>query len=285
MHLICNELSFYPLAENGQIAEARFRQLLKTFKEAKENFGFIHIRFPVNYHTQQITPTATFLEWVSTLTNRVLKDLIIVLCRPPYTDDLEAEELNTFFQSNYTVEGDNIPTTIQPVGLPVAHIKSIPAISLDAHSFWHTRKISILKSNQNEDENLSFIAYNICLETDMSTPEFSEWTDGAMTKLIDTRDTLRKYLAYTKYQINFTEDFIEQLFAWKENDFETFKYLLLLMKDVQIHPFSGGMGQTENLKSRGKEASKRVTQADRLSYTLQNNIVTFIACKGHYDFH
>ncbi len=47
----------------------------------------------------------------------------------------------------------------------------------------------------------------------------------------------------------------------------------------------GGMGQTENLHGRGKEASMPVTQLHRLSYTTDNNIVTFIACKGHYNFH
>jgi Txe/YoeB family toxin of Txe-Axe toxin-antitoxin module len=57
------------------------------------------------------------------------------------------------------------------------------------------------------------------------------------------------------------------------------------MKDVEVHPFTGGMGHTENLKGRSKEASKRVTQVDRLSYSIENDVVTFLACKGHYDFH
>ena len=57
------------------------------------------------------------------------------------------------------------------------------------------------------------------------------------------------------------------------------------MKDVQLHPFTGGMGRTENLRYNGKEASKRITHGNRLSYTVENNIVTFIACSGHYEFH
>lgn len=57
------------------------------------------------------------------------------------------------------------------------------------------------------------------------------------------------------------------------------------MKDVELHPFTGGMGQTENLKNRGKEASKRINISDRLSYLVENNTVTFIACRGHYEFH
>jgi len=57
------------------------------------------------------------------------------------------------------------------------------------------------------------------------------------------------------------------------------------MKDVEIHPFTGGMGKTENLRHKGKESSKQITQLDRLSYTLKNDNITFISCKGHYDFH
>ena len=68
MQLICNELSFYPIAENSHIAEARFRQFLITFREAKARYKFTHIRFPINYSSQQVTQTQSFYEWVSSLT-------------------------------------------------------------------------------------------------------------------------------------------------------------------------------------------------------------------------
>ena len=139
------------------------------------------------------------------------------------------------------------------------------------------------------EENIDVIAYNMCFEIDVTSQELKEWADMSMPKFIDTKEVLSKYLSFTKYQAVFTNDFMAQFLNWKNDDFETFKYILLLMKDVQIHPFTGGMGQTENLKGRGKEASKRVTNSypdgDRLSYSVENNIVTFIACKGHYEFH
>lgn len=289
MNLIFNELSIHPIAENGHIAEEGFKKLLATFKEAKKVYGFSHIRFPNNYAALQVTPTETFFEWVSTLTNRTIKNLIIDLCKKPFTDELEEAELDAFFESNYTLIGENIPTELEPIGLPVSHIKTIPAISLDFHLFWRNRKITVRKSNATTTENIDFVAYNICLESDIATQEITEWADMSMPKFIDTKEVLTKYLGFTKYQAVFMESFMEQFVSWKTDDFETFKYLLLLMKDVQIHPFTGGMGQTENLKGRGKEASKRVTNSypdgDRLSYTVENNIVTFIACKGHYTFH
>lgn len=289
MNLVFNELSIYPLSVNGHLAEDRFKKLLATFKEAKKVYGFTHIRFPNNYAVLQITTTESFLEWVSTLTNRTIKNLIIDLCKKPFTDELEEEELDTFFESNFTLVGEDIPTDFEPVGLPVSHIKTMPSISLDSHVFWRNRKITIRKSTDNSTENIDFIAYNICLDSDISSVEMEEWADLSMPKFIDTIEVLSKYLGFTKYQVIFINNFMEQIFAWKTEDFDTFKYILLLMKDVQEHPFTGGMGQTENLKGRGKEASKRITNSypdgDRLSYILEDNIVTFIACKGHYKFH
>lgn len=289
MNLIFNELSIYPIANNGYVAEENFKKLLATFKEAKKVYGFNHIRFPDNYAVIQITTNETFFEWVSTLRNRTIKGLIIDLCKRPYTDQLEEAELDAFFQSNYTLIDDNVPTQIEPVGLPVSHIKSIPAISLDSHTFWRNRKIIIRKSNSNQLEQIDFISYNICLQTDVASQEIVQWADFSMPGFIDTKDILIKYLAFSRYQLKFTDDFMSQFLNWKNYDLEIFKYLLLLMKDVQIHPFTGGMGRTENLKGRGKEASKRLTNSypdgDRLSYTVDNNVVTFIACKGHYKFH
>jgi len=106
---------------------------------------------------------------------------------------------------------------------------------------------------------------------------------------IDNKEMLILYLMYSKYEVEFTDDFLSQLLKWKEDKLKIYKYILLLMKDVELHPFTGGMGQTENLKNRGKEASKRITNSypdgDRLSYYLEDGKVTFVACKGHYKFH
>ncbi len=289
MNLVFNELSINPLSENGHIAENRFRTLLETFKEAKRVYGFKHIRFPNDYAFLQVTPTQTFLEWVSALNNRDIKDLIMSLCKKPYVDELSEAEQDTFFESNYTLIGEDIIEDCKPIGLPVSYIKTMPAISLDSHVFWRNRKISIRKSTHNSTKCIDFIAYNICIKSDIISDEIQEWANLSMPILIDTKERLSQFLGFTIYKVDFMDDFIEQLFIWKTDDFETFKYILLLMKDVQIHPFTGGMGKTENLKGRGKEASKRITNSfpdgDRLSYILENNIVKFIACKGHYKFH
>jgi Txe/YoeB family toxin of Txe-Axe toxin-antitoxin module len=285
MELVCNELSFFPLAENSHVAEQRFRTILNTFDEASKKFDFTHIRFPVNYSAQQVTSTQTFFEWISTISSNTLRAVVLALFRPPFTDDLEEEETNRFFESEYTVTSEEAPERNSPIGMPVAFIKSAPSISFDSHNFWRSRKIQISKTNANASENTTFIVYNICLPTDVNSVEINEWAENSFPDFIDNEELLIKYLSYQRFTSNFSDDFLQQFFEWKENDIDSFKYLLLLMKDVELHPFTGGRGRTENLKNRGKEASKRINITDRLSYSIENNVVSFIACKGHYEFH
>jgi len=284
MDLICNELSYYPLADSDNEAEKRFSQLIDTFKEANNTYGFKRILFYPDYGKQSITVDKNFFEWIISVSNSTLKNAILTFFRKPFADDLNEDELEALFRSDYQIIGQ-VPTQKSPIGLPIAHIKSTPTISFNSDTFWQNRKINLLKTNTSEPENLNFTVYNICLTTDLKTEEIIEWTDKVMTNRIDSEEMLVKYLSYSKYSLTFGEDFLEQLFEWKSTDLILFKRILLLMKDVQIHPFTAGLGKTENLKNRGKEASKRITSEHRLSYKLQENIVTFIACKGHYNFH
>ena len=285
MEIICNELSFYPLAENSYQAEERFKTLIRAFREARTKYDFTHIRFPLNYSEQEVTSTQTLFEWVSSLKNRTLKNLILDLLKPPYIDDLEDEEMERFFESDYSITDQQAPRRDSPLGLPVAYIKTIPSISLNSHNFWQRRKIQISKTRNPANENTTFYVYNICLESDLTSVEINEWAENSFPEFIDSIELLEKYLGYTKFSTAISDDFPKQLFEWKETDIVTYKRILLLMKDVELHPFTGGRGRTENLRNRGKEASKRININDRLSYSIENNIVTFIACKGHYEFH
>jgi Txe/YoeB family toxin of Txe-Axe toxin-antitoxin module len=273
------------LAENDNEAERRFKLLIDTFKGAKGIWGFRNIRFHSDFPTQMITDDKNFYNWISGLSNSVLKNIILSYFKKPFADDLNKEELNSFFESEYFVCEENMPINNSPIGFPIAHIKSVPTISFNSHDIWNKSKFRILKTNTSETENLEFSVYNICLRSSLKTVEINEWTENVFANSIDSEEVLLKFLSFSKYGISFDEKFLSQLFELKASNIELFKYTLLLMKDVQIHPFTGGMGQTENLRYKGKEASKRITHEDRLSYKLENDMVTFIACKGHYDFH
>ena len=100
MALIFNELSCYPIANTNIEAENRFSQLFKSFKAAKEIYGFKAIQFHQNFASQNITADMTFYEWVSTVSNSTIKNLIISFYRKPFADDLNDEELEFFLESD-----------------------------------------------------------------------------------------------------------------------------------------------------------------------------------------
>lgn len=289
MELLFNELSYYPLATTIIEAEKRFVQLLNTFKEANKTFGFKKIQFHSNHSSQLVTEDKTFYETISLLSKNDLKRTVLSFIKKPFVDDLEEEEMEAFFESDYKITDVNVPVQNEPFALPIAHIKSTLTISFNSDTYWQNRKINILKTNTSATENLNFSTYNICLETDLKTNEIVEWTDNVYSNRIDNEEKLRYYLAYNKYDLVFDGDFMEQFLQWKVDDTIIFKRILLLMKDVELHPFCQGIGKTENLKNRGKEGSKRITNTypngHRLSYSIEDDIVTFIACKGHYLFH
>ena len=88
MELICNELSLYPLVNSSQEAEVFFRNALKIFEKSKDDYGFTHIRFPISFENQLVTTAQTYMQWVTTISNRTLRDTIIKLFRPPFTDTI-----------------------------------------------------------------------------------------------------------------------------------------------------------------------------------------------------
>lgn len=285
MELILNELSFYPLSENSEILEERFIEFFKTFNRAKKLYKFNHISFPNGYHLMQATKDLNFYEWATGLSNGKTKQAILTFFRKPFMDDLNEVETKIYFSSNYKIIDSDVPTQVNPIGLVVASIKDLPAISIDTDSFWKKTKILVYKVVDDSVSSEFMTAYNFCLEGDWDSDELHEWSNLSYSRIIDDQEKLTLYLRYSKYSVSFGKSFMEQFLEWKNTDFEQFKYLLLLMRDTHEHPFSGGIGQTENLTYRGKEASKRVTQEDRLSYTLEKNHINFIACKGHYEFH
>ena len=271
MELICNELSLYPLVGSAQEAESYFRNTLKTFESCKLRYGFTHIRFPINFKTQLITSKDVYLEWINKISNKTLKDIIISLFRPPFIDDLTEDELKDYVENKFKIIDEEIPSPNNPFGLPIAYILACPTISFNTHKYWHNNKINLQKINNLEIESFNFCVFNICFKEDLDKVDFIEWKETSMIHLIKSIENLIKYLAFTKYEVKITDDFWRQLSDWKEESMKLYKYILSLMKDVQLHPFTGGIGQTENLKNRGKEASKRITNSypdgHRLSYT------------------
>ena len=94
-------------------------------------------------------------------------------------------------------------------------------------------------------------------------------------------DLVSVYPNYT-----FTESAFDDMMYWKQEDKTLYERLHVLLKDVEAHPFIGGLGKTEALKGTSGQASKRLDSEHRVQYSLQGagaeKVITILRCKGHY---
>jgi len=70
---------------------------------------------------------------------------------------------------------------------------------------------------------------------------------------------------------------------WQGQDNKTLKRINKLLTDTQRNPFEG-IGKPEPLKENLSGFwSRRIDEANRLVYALDNNQLTIISCRYHYD--
>ncbi len=75
----------------------------------------------------------------------------------------------------------------------------------------------------------------------------------------------------------------EDYFYWQAQDKKVLKRINNIIKDIKRSPFEG-IGKPERLKGDLSNCwSRRITDAHRIVYFIQNDTVFIIACKGHYD--
>lgn len=68
-----------------------------------------------------------------------------------------------------------------------------------------------------------------------------------------------------------------------QTDKTTLKRINGLIKDARRDPFSG-IGKPEPLKHDLSGLwSRRINEADRLTYFLESDVLVIVACKGHYN--
>lgn len=84
-------------------------------------------------------------------------------------------------------------------------------------------------------------------------------------------------------KITFAEDAWTEYLYWQSQDKKTLKKINSLLKSIQREPFTGE-GKPESLKnSSDGEWSRRINEKDRLVYTVNNDDIVIIQCKGHYN--
>lgn len=75
----------------------------------------------------------------------------------------------------------------------------------------------------------------------------------------------------------------EEYCYWQTQDKKTLKRINIIIRDIQ-RDFFHGVGKPEALK--GKLSgywSRRVDNVNRVVYSIDNNSIQIISCKGHYD--
>ncbi len=75
------------------------------------------------------------------------------------------------------------------------------------------------------------------------------------------------------------EDYCE----WQRTDRVMLKRINALIRDARRDPFSG-IGKPEPLKyDMSGLWSRRINEADRLTYCLEGDVLVILSCKGHYE--
>lgn len=83
--------------------------------------------------------------------------------------------------------------------------------------------------------------------------------------------------------VTFTPDAWEEYVYWQSEDKKTLRKINGLIKEIMRDPF-GGEGKPEPL--RGDKArlwSRRINSKDRLIHFVEDDVVTIVHCKDHYD--
>jgi toxin YoeB len=84
-------------------------------------------------------------------------------------------------------------------------------------------------------------------------------------------------------KVAFEPEGFEQLGQWATEDKKIFKKILELIRDIQREPFSG-IGKPEPLKYELQGYwSRRITDEHRLVYKVEEDLLTILSCKYHYD--
>lgn len=70
---------------------------------------------------------------------------------------------------------------------------------------------------------------------------------------------------------------------WQSQDKKTLKRINMLIKDIQRNNFIG-IGKPEPLKENlAGYWSRRIDSTNRVVYTICDDSIIIISCKGHYD--
>jgi toxin YoeB len=86
-------------------------------------------------------------------------------------------------------------------------------------------------------------------------------------------------------KLSVTSGAVEDLEARSTANPTALAKIIRLMAEITRTPRTG-TGKPERLKQFGGEVwSRRITEKDRLVYDIQDDMITIVACRFHYDDH
>jgi toxin YoeB len=87
----------------------------------------------------------------------------------------------------------------------------------------------------------------------------------------------------TERDLVFDSQFLEDLTYWVETNRKIALRLLSLVEEIKRNPFTG-TGKPERLKYQGANIwSRRLTEADRIVYMVNDDRIDFLQARYHYS--
>lgn len=84
------------------------------------------------------------------------------------------------------------------------------------------------------------------------------------------------------YNITFSPDAWADYLYWQTEDKKTLRRINKLLQELQRDGVVQGLGKAELLRNI-KGMSKRIDDKNRLTYTMENESIVVLSCRGHYE--
>ena len=84
------------------------------------------------------------------------------------------------------------------------------------------------------------------------------------------------------HNITFSPDAWADYLYWQSEDNRTLNRINKLIQELQRDGAVQGLGKSEILRGK-KGMSKRIDKENRLEYTVENDSIVVLSCRGHYE--
>lgn len=276
--LIFNELSVEPYPANFDELNQRVKNLVLLCKKAREKFDFKKLRFTQQLHEYRLlTEEFSFSDYIrDKRVNPTIRTLLLDLHRYPFIDDEDEQVLAQYLENQFRFQKGN--DKLKCDGLATAYLYDTVAISFSSEQIWDKLKITILVQ-KGDTETVEQVFHLSKTEHLDQENELTKWLSEHVQQGVHTLADLKRL--YPNYV--FESQAFDDLLYWKTKNQTLYLRLHVLLRDIEISPFTGGLGKTESLKGTSGRASKRLDSEHRIVYSLKGEMVTVYRCKGHYD--